>query len=122
MTTSERFDEEWWWVFCYGISVVLVVIANLLLLCSILKNSFLKTRNNGMFGLLAFTNIAKAVFSLVVLYGTRWNHPMKRWNLTKLNATKVGLVLTHSLLSLIESLDKYIHMSVCLQSSLFSRT
>ena len=34
---SERFDKEWFWVFCSGVAAVVVVAANLLLLVSICR-------------------------------------------------------------------------------------
>ena len=36
-----RFNEEWFWVFGYGTTSVLVIIANTMMLCSIIKNAFL---------------------------------------------------------------------------------
>ncbi|TRY67474.1 hypothetical protein TCAL_05352 [Tigriopus californicus] len=90
MFQESRFNEEWWWVFNYGISVVIVIILNLLLLISWGKNSFLKTNTNRVIALLATRNVLRAIFSLFVLYFTRWSHPMKDWKNSDLNTTKLG--------------------------------
>ena len=41
-----RFNEEWFWVFGYGTTSVLVIIANTMMLCSIIKNAFLHTNTH----------------------------------------------------------------------------
>ena len=80
------FDEEWWWVFGYGVAVVAAVVANALLLISILRNGFLHTDANRCFFVLATRNVLRAVLALVVLYATRWTHNVDRvFNATKLN-------------------------------------
>ena len=89
MIGAERFDAEWWWVFCYGIGAVAVVVANLLPLCSVARNAFLHTNTHRALCLLAVRNVARAAFGLAVLYATRWSHPMQGWHMTDVNATKV---------------------------------
>ena len=75
-----RFDEEWFWVFGYGIVVVLVVISNLLLIISVGRNSFLNSSNaNRTLAALAARNLLRSLFSLAVLYTTRWVHTAKTW-------------------------------------------
>ena len=69
---NAKFDEEWWWVFSYGITVVVVVVSNILVLISVLRNAFLHTNANRCFFILALRNVLRAVNSLVVLYSTRW--------------------------------------------------
>ena len=41
-----KFNEEWFWVFGYGTTSVLVIIANTMMLCSIIKNAFLHTNTH----------------------------------------------------------------------------
>ena len=41
-----KFNEEWFWVFGYGTTAVLVIIANTMMLCSIIKNAFLHTNTH----------------------------------------------------------------------------
>ena len=41
---SDRFDEEWFWVFGSGIAAVIVVAANLLLLVSVCRNQTCKVK------------------------------------------------------------------------------
>ena len=45
-TQIGRFSEEWFWVFGYGTTSVLVIIANTMMLCSIIKNAFLHTNTH----------------------------------------------------------------------------
>lgn len=45
-TQIGRFSEEWFWVFGYGTTSVLVIIANTMMLCSIIKNVFLRTNTH----------------------------------------------------------------------------
>ena len=72
---SERFDEEWFWVFGSGIAAVVVVAANLLLLVSICRNRFLVGANtHRAFSLLAIRNLLRACFALAVLYTARWQY------------------------------------------------
>ena len=74
-TMSERFDEEWFWVFASGIAAVVVVAANLLLLVSICRNRFLVGANtHRAFALLAVRNLVRACFGLAVLYTARWQY------------------------------------------------
>ena len=75
---SERFDEEWFWVFASGIAAVVVVAANLLLLVSICRNRFLVGANtHRAFALLAVRNLVRACFGLAVLYTVRWQYATK---------------------------------------------
>ena len=85
---SSRFTPEWWWVFTYGISVVLIIVFNALTLISICKNSFLHTNTNRAFSLLALRNTLRAMYGLVVLYTTRWRH-MEGWKIDDNHQTKV---------------------------------
>ena len=41
-----QFNEEWFWVFGYGTAAVLVIVANIMVLCSIGKNAFLHTNTH----------------------------------------------------------------------------
>ena len=38
-----QFNEEWFWVFGYGTAAVVVIVANIMVLCAIGKNAFLHT-------------------------------------------------------------------------------
>ena len=41
-----QFNEEWFWVFGYGTAAVIVIVANIMVLCSIGKNAFLHTNTH----------------------------------------------------------------------------
>ena len=41
-----QFNEEWFWVLGYGTAAVVVIVANIMVLCSIGKNSFLHTNTH----------------------------------------------------------------------------
>ena len=72
---SDRFDEEWFWVFGSGIAAVVVVAANLLLLVSVCRNRFLVGANtHRAFALVAIRNLLRACFALAVLYTARWQY------------------------------------------------
>ena len=92
MFEKAQFNEEWWWVFGYGITAVVVVILNLLLLISVCKNAFLRSNTNRVFGLLAFRNVLRAMYSLFVLYFTRFAHITKDLKRREINSTKVGTI------------------------------
>lgn len=71
-------DEEWWWVLGYGLGSAVVVVLNLLLVCSVLRNAFLRKTNTHRFvwasllhacpqfeslkSLLTFANVISKIF------------------------------------------------------------
>nr|XP_040566724.1 uncharacterized protein LOC121116530 isoform X2 [Lepeophtheirus salmonis] len=75
---TNKITEEWIWVCVYGISVVLVIILNVLMLCSFCKNGFLRTANtHRAIAFLAFRNVIRSIFSIALLYITKFNYTFK---------------------------------------------
>ena len=89
ISLTDKLTPEWYWVLCYGIGCVAVVVFNWLLICSVIKNAFLRTNTHRAFALLAFRNSIRALYSLVLVYATKWSHPTKGWKFSPVNSTKV---------------------------------
>lgn len=87
-----RFNEEWFWVFGYGTTAVIVIVANTMMLCSIIKNAFLHTNTHRTIAYLGTRHILRALYGLSVVYTTRWSHPSK-WKYNALSSTKMGMPL-----------------------------
>ena len=45
--------------------------------------------NSRALAILSVRNIVRAMFTLAVVYTTRWNHPKESWKYSTVNSTKV---------------------------------